>query len=81
MRLHGDATEVQYYILENYFYWKNKEKTLYTLNLCVLAIFALIPLWIIPIRYIIVGGMWIGVASNSPFFMALFKSLVQLGLE
>ena len=30
----GDSFEVQYYVLDNFFYWKSKEKTLYTLNLC-----------------------------------------------
>lgn len=77
----GDAFEVQYYLIEHFLYWKSKEKTLFTLNLCFLAFLGMLPVIFIPLRYVAVAGMW-GLASlSSPFFMAVFKSLLQVALE
>ena len=33
MSLTGDLFDFQYYIIENFFYWKSKERTLYMLNM------------------------------------------------
>jgi hypothetical protein len=76
MQFTGDFFEVQYYILENYFYWKSKEKTLLTMNLCLLAFFAMLPLWIIPLRYIVVLGLWLSVSLSSPFCVTVGRSIV-----
>ena len=81
MQVTGDAFEVQYYVIEHFLYWKSKEKTLFTLNMCFFAILAMLPLIIIPLRYLIVAGMWGLTCSSSPFFMAIGKSLLQVGLE
>ena len=81
MQYTGDLFEVQYYILENFFYWNSKEKTLLTLNLCLVSFLALIPLWIIPLRYLVVIGLWLGVSVSSPFCVAVFRSFLQLGIE
>lgn len=62
MQITGDSIEVQYNVLENFFYWHSKEKTLLTLNLCVASFFGLIPVWIIPLRYFIVIGLWAAIA-------------------
>jgi hypothetical protein len=77
----SDSIEVQNYIIENYFFWKSKEKTLFTLNICLLSTLAFVPLWFVPIRYFIVLGLWSAAASNSPFLIAIVKSLAQLALE
>mmetsp|Transcript_7459 Transcript_7459/g.12609 ORF Transcript_7459/g.12609 Transcript_7459/m.12609 type:complete len:500 (-) Transcript_7459:99-1598(-) len=81
MTFTGDSIEVQYYVLENFFYWKNKESTLFTLNACLLGVLGLVPLWLIPLRYFIVLGIWGGVGAQSPFFMAIARSLLELALE
>jgi hypothetical protein len=81
MQYTGDLFEVQYYILENFFFWKSKEKTLLTLNLCMIGFLGMIPLWIIPLRYLVVAGLWLTVSMSSPFCMAIFRSLLQLGME
>ena len=81
MQVGGDTFEVLYYILDNFFYWKNKEKTLLTQNILFAVSIATIPLIFIPIRYIIVVGLWSAVGMNSPFFSALVKSFIQISLE
>ena len=81
MQVTGDSFEVQYYVLDNFFYWKSKEKTLYTLNLCLLGFFCALPVYIIPLRYVLTLGLWSLVAMNSPFWLAVGKALVQIGLE
>ena len=81
MTMTGDMFEVYYYVVENHFFWLSKEKTIFTLNLCLAAIAALVPLWIIPIRYMVVVGLWGLVASHSPFFVSVGRSLLELGLE
>ena len=45
------------------------------------AFFGLLPLYLIPLRYIIVIGLWLAVAAHSPFWVALGKALMQIGLE
>ena len=77
----GDMFEVQYYILENFFYWKSKEKTLLTLNLSLISFVALVPLWVIPLRYLIVAGLWLIVSLSSPFCVAVGRSILQLLIE
>ena len=62
MKITGDSIEVQHNLLENFFYWHSKEKTLLTLNLCVLSFFGLLPIWLIPLRYFIVLGLWGAIA-------------------
>jgi len=81
MQATGDTFEVQHYIVENFFYWKSKEKTLFTLNLCFIAFIGMLPLLVIPLRYLMVAGLWGVTSLSSPFFMAVFKSLAQIGLE
>ena len=76
MQTTGDSFEVQYYVLENFFYWNSKEKTLFTLNLCLFGFFALLPTYLIPLRYIITIGLWGAVGMNSPFWIALGKALM-----
>jgi hypothetical protein len=70
MGLTGDVFEVQYYIIENCFYWKSKEKTLLMLNLMLLAFFGTLPLIFIPIRYFVVLGLWGIVSMSSPYCVA-----------
>lgn len=67
--------------MENFFYWNSKEKTLLTLNVCAAGFFGLLPLLLIPLRYIIVIGLWLAVAAHSPCWLALGKALMQIGLE
>lgn len=81
MQVTGDAFEVQYYLIEHFLYWKSKEKTLFTLNVCFIACLCMLPLIVIPLRYLIVAGMWGLTGLSSPFFMAVGKSLLQVGLE
>ena len=81
MQLTGDMFEVQYYILDNFFFWKNKEKTLLTQNILLGVSFASIPIIFIPFRFIILIGIWGAVGMNSPFFVAVLKSFIQILLE
>lgn len=81
MQITGDSIEVQYYMLENFFYWHSKEKTLLTLNMCVLAFAGLVPVLLIPLRYFIVIGLWGAIAQNSPFCVAVGKSIIQISME
>lgn len=76
MQYTGDFFEVQYYILENFFYWKSKEKTLLTLNICLVITVALIPLWVIPLRYLVAIGLWLLVSLSSPFCVAVGRSIL-----
>lgn len=76
MQVTGDIFEVWYYVIEHFFYWKSKDKTLYTLNMCVMVSLGLLPVLVIPLRYFVVVAMWSITALNSPFTMAVFKSLV-----
>lgn len=75
MSLTGDLFDFQYYVIENFFYWKSKEKTLLMLNMMLVGAVGMLPLVFIPKRYLIVGGLWGAVASNSPFFMAIFMAV------
>lgn len=81
MQYTGDFFEVLYYVFENFFFWKSKEKTLLTLNLCLIIFIALIPLWIIPLRYLVVAGLWLSVSLSSPFCVAVGRSILQLSIE
>lgn len=81
MKVTGEMTEVQYYILENFFYWHSKEKTLLTLNMCLIAFVALLPMLFIPARYFVVAGLWGIVSLSSPFCIAIGKSLIQISIE
>jgi hypothetical protein len=81
MQVGGDAFEVQYYIIEHFLFWKSKEKTLLTLNLCFLSFCCQLPLIFVPLRYLLVAGLWGLVSLSSPFCMAVAKSLIQVALE
>jgi hypothetical protein len=81
MQYTGDFFEVLYFALENFFFWKSKEKTLLTLNLCLVVFVGLIPLWIIPLRYLVVIGLWGSVSLSSPFWLAVGRSICQLSIE
>jgi hypothetical protein len=76
MQVTGDLFEVVYHVLENFFFWHSKEKTLFTLNILAGASLGAIPLMFIPFRYIIAAGLWGIVSLSSPFFCAVFKSLL-----
>lgn len=76
MQVTGDMFEVQYYILDNFFFWKNKEKTLFTQNILLGVSFASLPVLFIPFRYIMLLGIWGAVGMNSPFFIAIAKSSI-----
>ena len=52
-----------------------------TLNLCVVLFLGLIPVLIIPLRYFIVIGLWGAIAQNSPFCVAVGKSIIQISME
>ena len=41
------------------------------LNTLLLAFFGMLPLLVIPVRYIVVAGLWASVAIHSPFFVAV----------
>jgi hypothetical protein len=71
MSLTGDIFDLQYYLIENCLYWKNSERTLLTLNTCLVAFLALLPVIFVPLRYLIVAGMWGAMSLSSPFFMAV----------
>jgi len=77
----GDAIEVMFFIIENFIYWRSKEKTLFMMNVCFLVFGASIPMMLIPLRYLIVLAMWSYTATNSPFIMAITKSIIQIALE
>jgi hypothetical protein len=81
MQVTGDLFEMTYYIIENFFFWHNKEKTLFTLNCLAGASVGAIPLMFLPFRYIMVIGLWGLVSLSSPFFSAVFKSILQVFLE
>ena len=73
--------EMQHYVVENFFYWKSKEKTLLTLNLCLVKSLLLVPLMVIPVRYFIVLGLWGIVSLSSPFCVACGQAIIQILLE
>ena len=77
----GDSFEIQYYVLENFVFWKSKEKTLLTLNLMLIIFFAMIPMWFFPMRYFVAAGLWISVAYNSPFWRAVGLAMFQMAIE
>lgn len=81
MKVISDAIEIMFYIVENFIYWKSKEKTLFMMNICFLVFGISIPLMLIPLRYLIVLAMWSFTATNSPFIMAITKSIIQIALE
>lgn len=81
MQLTGDMIEMQHYVVENFFYWKSKEKTLLTLNLCLVKSLLLVPLMVIPVRYFIVLGLWGIVSLSSPFCVACGQAIIQILLE
>ena len=76
MSLTGDVFDLQYYVIEQCLYWKSSEKTLLTLNFMFLGFLATLPLLLIPLRYIVVAGMWGAIASNSPFVMAVGQAIL-----
>ena len=81
MSISGDLFELQYYIIENFFYWKSKEKTLLTLNIMLLGFFGALPLFIVPIRYLVVMGLWLVVSLSSPFCVAIGQAIIQILIE
>ena len=81
MQVGGDTFEVMYYVIEHFVFWKSKEKTLFTLNLCFLAFLGMLPIIVIPLRYLAVVGLWGLVSLSSPFCMAVAKSVIQVALE
>lgn len=81
MQVTGDSFEVIYHVLENFFYWQSKEKTLFTLNMLAFASVGAVPLMFLPFRYFVAIGLWGIVSLSSPFWCAVFKSLLQLFLE
>lgn len=81
MQVGGDTFEVLYYVLENYYFWKSKEKTLFAMNFWAMGFVGSLPILIIPLRYIIVAGLWGLVSLSSPFCMAVAKSWIQVALE
>lgn len=76
MSITGDAFEMQHYILDNFFYWKNKEKTLLTLNVCLAQIILLVPLMFFPVRYVIILLLWGIVSLSSPFCVACGQAII-----
>lgn len=81
MSMTGDLFDFQYYVIEQCLFWKSKEKTLLTLNTLLLAFLATLPILLVPLRYIIVVGMWGGMAVNSPFAMAVGQAIFQILIE
>jgi hypothetical protein len=76
MSITGDMFEIQYYIIEHFFFWKSKELTLMNLNILLLSFFGALPLYIIPIRYLLVFGLWFTVSLSSPFCVALGQAIL-----
>jgi len=76
MKVISDAIEIMFYIVENFIYWRSKEKTLFMMNICFLVFGISIPLMLTPLRYLIVLAMWSFTATNSPFIMAITKSII-----
>lgn len=81
MSMTGDTIDFIYYLIENCLFWKSPEKTLMTLNGCLLVFLGMLPILVIPLRYLIVVGMWGAMAQNSPFLCALSASMLQIGIE
>jgi hypothetical protein len=81
MSLTGDVFDFQYFFIENCLYWKNPEKTLFMLNSMLVAFVGMLPLLFIPLRYVIVAGMWGLTSLSSPFFVAVGQAIIQLMLE
>lgn len=81
MSMTGDLFDFQYYVIEQCFFWKSKEKTLLTLNTMLMAFLATLPILLIPLRYIVVAGIWGGMAVNSPFAMAVGQAILQILIE
>ena len=52
-----------------------------TQNILLGVSFASIPVIFVPFRYIVLAGIWGAVGMNSPFFVALMKSFIQILLE
>ena len=76
MTIVSDAFEMQHYFLDNYFYWKSKEKTLFTLNICLIQVILLVPMMFFPIRYVVVLLLWGIVSLSSPFCVACGQAIV-----
>lgn len=51
------------------------------LNCLLIASIGMLPILVIPLRYIFVAGLWGVVSLSSPFIMAVTKSLLQITLE
>lgn len=81
MQMTCEMLDGQCYFLQNYIFWDSKEKTLMTINLCVVACFGIIPVLFIPIRYFIVAGLWGLVSLSSPFCKAIGQAILQLAIE
>lgn len=81
MTLMGELFDFQYYFIEHCFYWKTPEKTLLTLNTCLFAFLGALPLLLVPLRYVVVLGMWGFVASFSPFLVAVGQAIAQIMIE
>ena len=76
MNFVGDMFDFQYYLIDNCLFWKSNEKTLMTLNMLLIAFLAVTPLWLVPLRYILVAGLWGVPISHSPFCMAVGQTVV-----
>lgn len=51
------------------------------LNLLLLGFFGTLPLIFIPLRYIVVLGLWGTVSLSSPYCVAFRQGVIQLALE
>ena len=81
MQVMGDLIDLQLYMVENFIYWRSKQKTLFTMNLMLVLSFASIPLLFIPTRYLVVLSLWAMAGLSSPFLLAVCKSLFQITME
>lgn len=81
MQLSGEHIEDALTGFENYYFWKSKEKTLFACNFCLACFVLMLPLYVIPFRFVLVAGLWGLVSLSSPFCVAVFKALIQITLE
>jgi len=78
MGLSADSMEQAFQCIDDYFYWRVPEKTVFLLKVLLqstLGIF--LTLYVLPLRHLAVLGLWGGVFSQSPFFIAIFTVLRQ----
>ena len=75
MSLTGDIFDLQYYLIENCIYWKSAERTLLTLNGCLMLFLGSLAVFVIPLRYIMVAGIWGSMSLSSPFVIAVIPAI------